>query len=344
MTENVLFEQLQNLNANELEEVSGIILQMLSHAKGSEITSNSHIETCRKCGGTHITKHGKDRHGKQRYKCASCGCTFTAASYSTISYSHYSEKKWRKYIELLLRGDSLRACSKECNISLPTAFYWRHKILNALQYDQKERKLSGVIEMDDTFFGVSYKGNHKKSKNFVMPRKALKRGTDNTGWINEKVCVMCAEERNGQVYGEVLGIGAANVPKLSYAFDERILDDSICIADSIQTYKTYFKEKPVQLIQVVSPTNKRSKKRFAEKKSAFHIQNVNNFHQRFRKFMRGYNGVATKYLNHYVNLFVWIENHKQMSLSQTMTEYLANKSCYLSARKITEKPALPEVA
>lgn len=30
--------------------------------------------------------------------------------------------------------------------------------------------LDGIVEADETFFAVSYKGNHKKSKTFVMPR------------------------------------------------------------------------------------------------------------------------------------------------------------------------------
>ena len=36
--------------------------------------------------------------------------------------------------------------------------------------------LDGIIEADETFFAISYKGNHSKSKTFAMPRKAHKRG------------------------------------------------------------------------------------------------------------------------------------------------------------------------
>ena len=50
-------------------------------------------------------------------------------------------------------------------------------------------KPDGIIKADDTFFSVSYKGNHKKSK-VPMPRPAHHRGTDIhiRGHSNEKVC------------------------------------------------------------------------------------------------------------------------------------------------------------
>jgi hypothetical protein len=34
--------------------------------------------------------------------------------------------------------------------------------------------LEGIVEADETFFAISYKGNHKKSKTFKMPRDSRK--------------------------------------------------------------------------------------------------------------------------------------------------------------------------
>ena len=44
----------------------------------------------------------------------------------------------------------LRIISKGLNISLKTAFVWRHKILDNLSKIKTE-KLSGIIEADETF-------------------------------------------------------------------------------------------------------------------------------------------------------------------------------------------------
>ena len=66
--------------------------------------------------------------------------------------------------------------------------------MDALQNMADDVTLDGIIEADETFFAISYKGNHSKSKTFAMPRKAHKRGhsTHIRGLSQEKVCVPCA--------------------------------------------------------------------------------------------------------------------------------------------------------
>ena len=42
----------------------------------------------------------------------------------------------------------------------------------------------------------------------------------------------------------------------------------------------------------------------------YHVQNVNNMDMRLRKFMESFNGVATKYLQNYLNWFLVLEKIK----------------------------------
>ena len=83
---------------------------------------------------------------------------------------------WEKYIDCMMNGLSIRKTAVACGIHRNTAFLWRHKILDALQNMADDVTLEGIIEADETFFAISYKGNHNKSKAFAMPRKAHKRG------------------------------------------------------------------------------------------------------------------------------------------------------------------------
>lgn len=55
----------------------------------------------------------------------------------------------------------LRKTAEICDISLPTAFVWRHKILDTLQEMMNEVKLNGVVQADETFLFISFKSNHK---------------------------------------------------------------------------------------------------------------------------------------------------------------------------------------
>ena len=84
-----------------------------------------------------------------------------------------------------------------------------------------------------------------------------------------------------------------------------------------------------------------------EVKGSFHIQNINNLHYRFQRFLATYNGVSTKYLNHYVNLFVWIENHKKIAnatLEKELLNTLTMNNTYITLNDVVNMPPIPCVA
>lgn len=78
---------------------------------------------CVHCGSTSVKRNGKYR-SRQRYLCNDCGKSFNDMTNTSFSGSRYQEK-WVKYIELMVEG------YKRFKKHISTAFYWRHKILNA---------------------------------------------------------------------------------------------------------------------------------------------------------------------------------------------------------------------
>lgn len=104
----------------------------------------------------------------------------------------------------MLQRKTLKQTSEECRISMSTAFTWRHKILDTFSELQEKTYLTGIVEADESFFNVSFKGNYSISRNFTMPRKAHKRGSDvhAKGLSSEKVCVPCAVNDAGISYAK----------------------------------------------------------------------------------------------------------------------------------------------
>ena len=92
---------------------------------------------------------------------------------------------WEKYIRCMIDGFSVRKSAEICGIHRNTAFIWRHKILDALQIIQDSIVIDGIAEANETFIPLSYKGNHRKSKNFIMPRPSRHRGKDKQYDIRE---------------------------------------------------------------------------------------------------------------------------------------------------------------
>lgn len=70
---------------------------------------------------------------------------------------------WSKYIECMIDKRPLREIEEICNISLQTSLEWRNKILDLLSKMMDDIKLDGIVESDETYTRVSYKGNHTKS-------------------------------------------------------------------------------------------------------------------------------------------------------------------------------------
>ncbi|MCR5010973.1 MAG: IS1595 family transposase [Lachnospiraceae bacterium] len=247
---------------------------------------------CFECGSTHVVRHGKTADGIQRYRCRDCGKTFVITSNSILCRTRKSMETWQKYLECMMNGYSLRKSAKICNIRHMTAFHWRHKILDVLG-QLMDRELSGIVEADETFFPLSYKGNHSKSRDFKMPRPAHHRGHEvkGPGLSKELVCVPCALNRSGQSLARVAKLGKVSINALHKVFDSRISKGSTICTDEDHAYRRFSREAELNLVQI---------QEHRTVKGIYNIQRINSFHSQLKVFMQRFHGVATKYLNNYL--------------------------------------------
>jgi transposase-like protein len=206
---------------------------------------------CPICGSTHVVRNGHRADGTQKYVCRDCKKAFVIATNSIVSGTKKDFSVWEKYILCMMQGLSLRKTAAICGINKNTAFYWRHKILDALQNMADEVTLNGIVEADETFFSVSYKGNHKNSKSFVMPRKAHYRGsqTHTRGLSSEKVCVPCAVNRSGLSLAKVSNLGRVSTKNLHSLFNGRIAENSTLVTDEMNSYIKFADKNSLHLIQ-----------------------------------------------------------------------------------------------
>ncbi len=85
--------------------------------------------------------------------------------------SKHTKETWDCYLESFAMKLTLREAAQRCAISLTTAFYWRHKILDALAADHHDQVLTGVIQADETYVQDNYKGNCQAVKNLLVSRE-----------------------------------------------------------------------------------------------------------------------------------------------------------------------------
>lgn len=257
---------------------------------------------CPHCESHNVCKYGNSS-GKQRYKCKFCLRTFTDFSKSVISGSKLPLKYWLEYAKCMILGFSIRRAAEHIDVCVKTSFYMRHRILDAIRIYIGIGHLDGVIEMDETYFAESFKGNHVKS-DFVMPRPSRKRGKEvvKRGISSEQVCVLTGLDRQGNIYAELIFKGRMKSSDLSRVLNDRIESDSILCTDSHKSYIHFVKDFGLEHKRIES--GKRRTDDF------YNIQRLNSFHSRLKLWMLRFKGVSTKYLVNYLYWMKWLEYFK----------------------------------
>ena len=120
-------------------------------------------ESCPHCGCTHFIKHGKYE-GIQRYRCKNDQCrkTFSSTTCSVWKYLKHKPEKWLKFIELMCENISLQRCADILNITISTAFYWRHKVFHGIENYYKPKSFKEHIVVSDFYTHKCYKGSRSK--------------------------------------------------------------------------------------------------------------------------------------------------------------------------------------
>ncbi|MDP4090608.1 MAG: IS1595 family transposase, partial [Bacillota bacterium] len=252
---------------------------------------------CPACESLEVVKFGRNRLGKQRYRCKHCKRIFVLPTKCPLSCSKKKAGQWLLYMECMVKGMSIRKSAAIVGIHTNTSFHWRHKILNALKSELADN-LSGIVEIDETLIVESFKGNHSKDEDFFMGRPARKRGTTLTERPSAKrVRVLCCLDRTEGIFSQVTGRIRPGIKELMNILKDKIITGSTICTNNNAAYKTVAKELDLKLYKLVSSNQ--------VIEETYHNQKAKFFGKQLQSFLIGFNGVATKYLNHYITWLKW---------------------------------------
>ena len=241
---------------------------------------------CPHCQRRRIHRHGMAR-GLRRYKCMGCTRTFNALTGTPLARLRKRDR-WLKFAEALNASQTVRAAAARVGIDKSTSFRWRHRFLKA-QKDPKDRQLNGIVEVDECFILASRKGERR------LPRKARKRGgkAEKPGLSGEQTPILIARDRYGHQLDAVL-------PNRSEDAVSAILKDAVsktdvllCI-DGDPALIAFAKSEAIEYELILASHGEHVHEK------VLHIQTVNSYISRFKKWMDRFNGVATKYLPNYL--------------------------------------------
>ena len=91
----------------------------------------------------------------RRYRCKACKKTFNAATGTALQGLH-KKGRWLTFGDCLANGLTVRKAAERCNFAASTSIRWRHRFLGT--QDQNPLKLTGIVEVDETYVLESRKG------------------------------------------------------------------------------------------------------------------------------------------------------------------------------------------
>ena len=283
---------LASLSPQEIVNLKADLLAYEHNNLGQALFENSPNKTnCPHCQHEKFIKIGKTR-GVQRFKCKSCGRTFGLNTNTVVHKTQKPLHLWERYVELMFDGYPIHKIAKKLNIAVTTAFYWRHKILSALK-KITNLNLSGIIEADETYFAQSFKGQRKD-----LPRKPHKRGRQvkKRGTSKDQVCVLTAIDREKNDWIKPVCLGNLSKTNLEGDFAASVAKDAVLVTDHQASYKSFAEKREMTHRRLYSSQPPRG---------AYHLQTVNSLHSQLKRFIRPFNGVATKYLDNYLVFWQW---------------------------------------
>ena len=294
-------EYFTNLDESErhtvIEELLSILSQSASdvdHAQSEVYQTNS--ISCPSCQSNDVRANGKYK-DVQRYHCKCCNKYFRDTP-GKIVFGLKKGNLLKAYLYHMLMGYSIKKCAEQTGICIQTSFDWRHKILSAFKQAVPEG-FQGITESDDIFFLESGKGSRE------LPRKSRKRDSKATkrGISDEQIAVVtCDRSQNKEL--KVATKGRISKKDLDRVFEGKMDNVETLCTDTHRSYTSFAKDKELEHQKFNISKGQRIKNKI------YHVQNVNNTAKRLREWMKPFNGVATKYLQNYMNWFMILERIK----------------------------------
>lgn len=181
--------------------------------------------TCPHCQSVKVYSIAANSAKKVRkglYKCGDCKKQFTVTVGTIFEDSRIPLNKWFHAMQLLTsskKGSSSHQIHRTLGITYKSAWFLTHRIRYAMAEEMPEVKLSGVVEVDETYIGGKAKNMHAK----VRKEKIQGRGAVN------KEAVVTLVERGGNVktthVAHVTGANLKEVMKKHIAKEAQIMTD-----------------------------------------------------------------------------------------------------------------------
>ena len=249
------------------------------------------------------------------YRCNACKLTFTVRTRTIFERSHVPLHKWVYAMYLMVtarKGISSMQLAKEIGITQKSAWFVLHRLREAC--NDENIKLSGIVEIDETFIGGKESNKHAKDK--------LNMGRGAVG----KAPVLGMHERNGKTLA--MPIENTSMAEIQSAIHARVEVGSTLMTDEAGAYSDmdglFFRQESV------------NHSAGEYKRGSAHTNGIESVWAVLKRGLHGvYHHASVKHLGRYVDEFAFRLNEGRVE--RHTWERLASFVNAVAGKRITYK-------
>jgi len=196
--------------------------------------------TCPHCGVVDKKHYRLKSETRKLWKCRACRKQFTVTIGSIFEGSHIPLNKWLLAFYLLCsskKGMSAHQLHRMLGVTYKSAWFMAHRIRYAMSQPAFQKRLQGVVEVDETYIGGKPRRSNVRQYGPLDPTKPDKR---RTGRGTDKTPVVALVERGGIARAERV----ANVTgrELKGAIRRHVDPGATLMTDAYSAYRGLDKE------------------------------------------------------------------------------------------------------
>lgn len=245
-------------------------------------------------------KHDKINRFKdgKRYRCASCKKDFTIKTGTLFGESKIPLQKWFIAIYLLTtrkKGISSIELAEQVGVSQKTAWFMDHRIREALK--QGKGKLSGIVEVDETYLG----GKHRRSQGF-----------------KKKTPVMGMTQRGGKI--KAYHVESRETHIIHGQLQKHINKNKThLMSDEAQVYKKLLK------LGYQRSAVKHGKGTYV--RGNVHTNSIESFWALFKRQYHGtHHSMSKKHVQRYIDEIAYRFNHREEDMADVFADVIGHMS------------------
>jgi transposase-like protein len=159
---------------------------------------------CPHCGEADRKHYRLPNKTRRLWKCAACRKQFTVTVGTIFERSHIPLNKWLLAFYLLCsskKGMSAHQLHRMLGVTYKSAWFMAHRIREAMTQPPFQTRLTGTVEVDETYVGGKVRRANQRPYKPLDPSKPDPRSRK-TGRGTDKTPVVALVQRDGIVYSE----------------------------------------------------------------------------------------------------------------------------------------------